>query len=215
MLSFFRIARGENTEIRGNFIGFAREIGTDDLPTISRVGRLEKHVRREIKRVRFERRKNHRQRARIAIFAAANRLRRDLRVLADILFRSREPVAIKNVRIERVDGDVSVFKDAGQAPIAKCDFAVIAAALRGHGAAFLLRAVNPIRKTIVGGDVIELGSGLIVPTAPRRAAVHADDRALIGAERDDLRIFRADPDALVVVAAGRSFEANKSFSAVR
>src|SRR5712664_2054568 len=215
VLAFLRIARGENAEVRGSFIGFAREIGTDDLPTVSRVGRLEKHVGREIKRVRFERRKNHRQRARITILAAANRLRRNFGVLADVLLRAREPVAIKNVRIERVDGDVSVFKDAGQAPIAKCNFAVIAAALRGNGAAFLLRAVNPIRKAIVGGDVIELGGWLIVPTAPRRAAVHADDRALIGAERDDLRIFRADPDALVIVAAWRALEAHKSFSAVR
>ncbi len=63
--------------------------------------------------------------------------------------------------------------------------------------------------------MIELGGWLIVPTAPRCAAVHADDRALIGAERDNLRIFRADPDALVVVAAGRAFEPHKCFSAVR
>src|SRR2546429_2671594 len=100
-------------------------------------------------------------------------------------------------------------------PIAKGDFAIIAAALRGGGAAFLLRAVNPVGKTIVGGDVIELRGWLIVPTAPRRAAVHADDRALVGAERDNLRIFRADPEALVIVAARRAFEPHNCFSTVR
>ncbi len=165
--------------------------------------------------MRLERRKNNRKRARIAIFAAANRLRRNLRVLADVLLRSREPVAIKNVRIERIDGDVSILENPDQMPIAKRNLAVIAAALRRHGAAFLLRAVNPIRKTIVGGDVIKLRRWLVVPTAPRRAAIHADDRALIGAERDDLRMFRADPNALVIVAAGRAFESHKCFSAVR
>ena len=86
MLPFFRIARGENTEVRGDLVGFAREIRTDDLPAVSRIGRFEKHVGREIKRVRLERRKNNRQGARIAILAAANGLRRNFRVLADILF---------------------------------------------------------------------------------------------------------------------------------
>src|SRR6266550_3633319 len=86
VLPFFRIARGENTEVRGDLVGFAREIRTDDLPAVSRIGRFEKHVGREIKRARLERRKNNRQGARIAILAAANGLRRNFRVLADILF---------------------------------------------------------------------------------------------------------------------------------
>src|ERR1700741_2009730 len=100
-------------------------------------------------------------------------------------------------------------------PIAKSNFAIIAAALRRNGAAFLLRPVNPVGKTIVGGDVIKLRRWLIVPTAPRRPAVHADDRALIGAECDDLWIFRADPNTLIIVAAGRAFEPNKCFPGVR
>src|SRR5260370_11215010 len=215
MLSFFWIARGENAEVRGNLVRFAREIVTDDLPTVSRIGRFEKLVGGEVQRVRLERRKNYRKRARVMIFAAANRFRRDLPVLADVLLRSREPVGIKNVRIEWIDGDVAILENPDQMPIAKSDFAVIAAALRGHGAALLLRAVNPVRKTIVGGDVIELRRWLVVPTAPRLAAVHADDRALIGAERDNLRMFHANPDALIIVAAGGSFETYKCFSSVR
>ena len=214
MLSFLRITRGENPEIRGNLIEFAREIGTDDLPAISRIGRFEKHVGSEVERMQFERREHHRQSARIAILAAANWLRCNLGVLADILLRAREPVAIKNVRIERVDRDISVLKDPNEMPVAKSNFAIIAAALRRDGSAFLLRAVNPIGKTIVGRNVIELGSRLIVPTAPRSTAVYADDRTLIGAERDNLRSFRADPNALVIVAPGRAFESQKCFSAV-
>src|SRR5438876_4236336 len=215
MFSFFRITRGEDSEIRGNFIRLAREVVADDLPTIPRVGRFEKLVGRKIKGVRFERRKNHRQRARIAIFAAANWLGRNFRVLADILPGAREPIAIQSVRVQRIHGDVAVLENSRQPPIAKGNFAVIAAALRRDRTAFLLRAVNPIRKTIVRGQVIELRRRLVVPSAPGRTAVHANDRALIGAERDNLRIFPADPDALVTVAAGRAFESHKCFSAVR
>src|SRR5260370_37639392 len=126
MFCLFRIACRENPKARGNFKGFAREIGTDDLPTVSRIGRFEKYVGRKIERVRLERRKNNRQGARVTILAAANRFRRDLRVFADILLRSREPVAIKNVGIERVDRDVTVFEKTDEMPIAKCDFTVIA-----------------------------------------------------------------------------------------
>src|SRR5712664_3270059 len=214
MFSFFRIGRRENAEIFWNLVSFAREIRTNHLPTVSRIGRFEKHICGEVQGVRFQRRKDDRQRARIAILAAANGFGRNLRVLANILSRSSEPVAIENVRIERIHGDVAVLENAGKPPIAESNFAVIAAAHRRDGTAFLLRTVDPIRKTIVGGHVIKLRGWLVVPSAPGRAAIDADDRALIGGERDDLRIFAADPDALVVVAAGRALESNKSFSAV-
>ena len=214
MFSFFRIGRCENADIFWNLVSFASEIRTNHLPTVSRIGRFEKHICGEVQGVRFQRRKDDRQRARIAILAAANGFGRNLRVLANILSRSSEPVAIENVRIERIHGDVAVLENAGQPPIAESNFAVIAAAHRRDGTAFLLRTVDPIRKTIVGGHVIKLRGWLVVPSAPGRAAIDADDRALIGGERDDLRIFAADPDALVVVAAGRALESNKRFSAV-
>src|SRR5260370_33086707 len=184
VLSFFRIACRENSKVRGRLQCFGRQVWTDNLPTVYGIRGFEEHVSRKVERVRFERRKNHWQRARIAILAAANRLRRNLRVFANVLLRAREPVAIKNVWIERVDGDIVVFENSDEMPIAKSSFAIIAAAQCCRGAAFLLGAVNPIWKTIVGRDVIELRRWLVIPTAPRLAAVHADDRALIGAQRD-------------------------------
>ena len=99
-------------------------------------------------------------------------------------------------------------------PFAETDLAVVAAAHRAGGAALLLRAVNPIRKAVVGRDVINLRGRLVVPGAPGCAAVHADYRALITRQRDDLRIFRADPDALVIIAARRPLEAGERFPAV-
>ncbi len=120
---------------------------------------------------------------------------------------------IDNVGIVGINSDVAVLEHAGQAPIAKRDFAVIASAFRGDASGFLLCAVNPVGETIVGGDVIELRGGLVVPTAPGIAAIHADGRALVGGNGNDLRIFGADPDALVIVAAGRALPAHKVFPA--
>ena len=73
---------------------------------------------------------------------------------------------------------------------------------------------KPSRGTIVGGDVIELGGGLVVPTAPGVAAIYADGRALVRGDGNDLRVFGAYPDALIVVAAGRALPAHESFSGI-
>ena len=99
-------------------------------------------------------------------------------------------------------------------PLAKSDFAVVAAAQRACGAALLLRAVHPVRKSIVGGHVIKLRGRLVVPRAPGCAAIHADHCALVAGERDDVRIFAAYPDALIIIAAGSAFEADERFSRV-
>src|SRR6266581_4765070 len=99
-------------------------------------------------------------------------------------------------------------------PIPKCNFAKITAAQCRDRTAFLLCAINPVRKTIVGRNVIELRRWLVVPSAPGRAAIDADHRALIACERDNLRVFPADPDALVIVPARSALEAYKCFPAV-
>ena len=52
--------------------------------------------------------------------------------------------------------------------------------------------------------MIECGSGLIVPRAPRCAAIHGDNRALIGHQQHDVAVVGIDPIALIVVAAGRA-----------
>ena len=131
------------------------------------------------------------------------------------MIRARQPRAVNNVSVERIDRDVAIFKHANRMPFAKADLAIIAAAQCPGRTAFLLRAVHPIREAIVGGHVIKLGSWLVVPRAPRGAAIDADNRALISSQRNDLRIFFADPPTLVVVAARSALEAHKSFPAIR
>ena len=63
-------------------------------------------------------------------------------------------------------------------------------------------------------DVIERRRRLVVPAAPRLAAVERDDRALIRRHRDDVGIVRIEPGALVVVAAGRAANRRERAAAV-
>ena len=99
-------------------------------------------------------------------------------------------------------------------PIAESDLAVNTAAGDAGGAALLLAAIDPVGKTIVGDDVVELRGRLVVPGTPSLAAIHADSRALVAGQQDDLRIFRIDPNGVIVVAAGRAFDGGEVAAAV-
>jgi len=89
--------------------------------------------------------------------------------------------AVDQIGMQGIGRDVAVFFDADGGPIAKGDFAEVAAAGGADGAAFLLASVDPVGKLVVGDDVIELRGGLVVPGAPGLAAVDADGCALIEA----------------------------------
>jgi hypothetical protein len=54
--------------------------------------------------------------------------------------------------------------------------------------------------------VIDLGGGLVVPTAPTAAAVDADDGALVAAQHHAVAVGGVDPELVVVVAAGRALD---------
>src|SRR5260370_28802082 len=110
--------------------------------------------------------------------------------------------------------DVAVFFDADRRPVAKSDFAKVTAAGGTDRAAFLLGAIHPVRKLVVGNDVIELGGRLVVPGAPGLAAIHADGRPLIDSEGNDVGIFGVDPDGVIVVAAGRALDGREILAGV-
>src|SRR5271170_1226534 len=116
--------------------------------------------------------------------------------------------------MQRVGGDVSIFFGADGMPIAKSDFAPVAAAGGAGRAAFLLSAINPVGKLIVGDDVVELRAGLVVPTAPGIAAVDGDGGALVGGQQNNFGIFGIDPDGVVVVAAGCAFDGGESVAGI-
>ena len=145
----------------------------------------------EIQHVRIDRRKNHRHGAHEAIFAAAASGAGAMFCTSPVdLIEARHLAAVNDVGIERIGRDVAVFFDAHRLPVAEGDLAVIAAAGDADRAALLLAAVDPIGKPIVGDDVIELRGGLVVPGAPRLAAVDGDGRALVAGQDDDVGIRR-------------------------
>src|SRR5439155_7588009 len=95
-----------------------------------------------------------------------------------------------------------IFLGRDRLPIAERDFAFIAAAFDSDRTAFLLSAVKPVRKRVVGANVIQLRSWLVIPRAPTLASIHSDDRALVRTEKNNVGIARNDPNILIDVPAG-------------
>ena len=113
--------------------------------------------------------------------AAAAGDRTDSASLAGAAVEARDLAAVDDVGIERIGRDVAVLLDADRVPVAKRDRAVVAAAGDAGRSALLLAAAHAVRERVVGVDVVELRRRLVVPGAPRLAAVERDDRALVAA----------------------------------
>ena len=62
--------------------------------------------------------------------------------------------------------------------------------------------------------MVKLGGGLVVPGAPRLAAIEADGGSLIRSENHAGGIFRVDPDLVVVVASGRAANDGDGLAAI-
>src|SRR4051812_28457412 len=182
----------------------ACEIWTDLPPIAAAVERLPYHVRREIQRVRIDGREQEWCRAKHAIVGRTDRLRSDLLHLTRSAIIPSDFAAVDDIRIEWIGRRIAIFFDADGMPIAEGDLAIITATGDAGRTRLLLPAADSIWKRVVRDDVIERRRRLIVPRAPAVAAVHADDRALIARDDHRVRIVRIDPDAVVVVTAGRA-----------
>ena len=145
---------------------------------------------------------------------AAQRLGLDVLDLSGAAVVARYLAAVDDVGIERIGRGVAVLFNAGGMPVMKGDAAIVAAAGNAGAAAVLLAAADAIGEGVVGGDVIHLRGGLVVPLGPGLAAVLRDDDALIAGERDDLRVVGIDEDVLVVVAAGRAAQTEPGLASV-
>src|SRR5262249_16103889 len=127
---------------------------------------------------------------------------------------ARHLAAVDEVGVERVGRDIAVLLHADRVPVAEGDLAVAAAAAHAGRPALLLPAVAPVRELVVGDDLVELGGRLVVPGTPGFAAVDGDGRALVAGEQDDVRVVGVDPNAVVVVAAGRPLDGGERLAAV-
>src|SRR6266542_7045466 len=88
--------------------------------------------------------------------------------------------------------------------------------MTGHArrSGVLLRSVNPVRKSVIGDDVIELPGRLVVPGAPGATAVDGDDCPLVDAEDTAVGVERVDPQRVVIVAARRTLHRNERLSSI-
>src|SRR5580704_3844580 len=196
----------------------ARKIRTDCFPRVPAVHRLKNKIRRVVEDMRIDRREKNWLCAIGTILGVSDRNWRNILHLASFerVSRNFAPASsIDNVRIQRIRGGVSVFDHANRVPIAKGDFAVVAAARNTNRAAFLLPAENEVRKRIAGCDVIKLRSWLVIPSAPRFSAVDAHERALIPHQQNNVWIIWVNPHVLIVVATRGAAKTRPRFSAVR
>src|SRR5215831_12380429 len=89
-----------------------------------------------------------------------------------------------------------------------------AARRRADCAAVLLRAGDPIGKSVVGSDVINLRRRLVVPGTPGHGGVDADDRTLIAAEHHAPGIVRIDPKLMEIVAGWIAFDGGPGLAGI-
>ena len=81
--------------------------------------------------------------------------------------------------------------------------AVVGAAGDGHGGVVLLRSVHVIQKLVVGRHVVELRRRLVVLRRPALSAIHSDRRPAIVAVNHSRRIYRIDPQSVMIAVRRR------------
>src|SRR6202030_3489758 len=128
VFALFWVGGRKNSQIRRRLIGFPGKIGTNHGPTFPGVHSFKYNIGRKEKLVRIERRKYYRQGAVVAVFTPTDGLRSNIRNFAELLIGARQPRSVNNVGVQRINSDVTVFKDSDGMPFAKSDLAVIAAA---------------------------------------------------------------------------------------
>src|SRR5580658_5159729 len=105
---------------------------------------------------------------------------------------------IDNLRVGGVRSDVTALAAAHGIPVRAINRSFGAGTCDAHSGIVLLRAVDVIGKSIVGGDVVKLRRGLVVYAGPTVTAVGGDGGATVVAVHQTLRIRRIDPERMIV-----------------
>ena len=120
---------------------------------------------------------------------------------------SRDRPTEKNFRMQWIGRRVPRFTARAETlPVAQRNFRVTAARRRADRAAVLLRPGDPIWKTIIRCDVINLCRRLVVPGTPGDRAIDTYNCALIAAKHHALRIVRVNPELMKVIARRIAFD---------
>jgi len=109
---------------------------------------------------------------------------------------------VNDVRIARVNGNVTALASAHGIPVAAVDVTAVAGGGDTDGRIVLLRAIDAVREIVVGSHVVELRRRLIILRGPILAAVDGNGCAAVIAVDDAIGIAGIDPET-VVVAVGR------------
>src|SRR6185312_4480123 len=108
------------------------------------------------------------------------------------------------IRILRIARRHAVLLNVHRMPVVERDLTVHRPAVHAGGAGILLPAAYTIRERVIRRHVIHRGSRLIVPVAPRHAAIARNDRALVRDYEQNVRIVRVYPCLLIIITARRT-----------
>src|SRR5262249_38480579 len=120
--------------------------------------------------------------------------------------------AINDVRILGIDREMARFAAGGWFPIALANAAAIAAAQNPHRRVVLLRAIDAIRKVIVGGHPVKLRGRLVVISCPVCTRVKGNLSAAVIADDYAGRLCWIEPEIMMI--AMRGTYRLKSFAAI-
>ena len=160
LLSRFRFVF---SDARGQVVLRPRQIGANLFPVNALIARSPERVSGEKKQMRIDRRKDNWLGAHHPEILRLHRHRQDCLGLTGSPIESGQFAADDDVRIERIGDNITVFLRRDWVPVAKCDFAVVAATCDSNRTALLLATIKTIRKRVVRAHVIQLRSRLIVP----------------------------------------------------
>ena len=210
------IGCGDRIEIRRRSRVLTRQIGTDEGPVIPAIFGAEEPLIRKVQHARIARREHERQRPGVAIVAGIRQRWIDRLSLHRSQIEPFHPAAIQDVRVPRIGRQVVALTAGGRLTEMSYVNSIDYIRMTWHAgrAGILLRSVDPIRKLVVGDDVIELAGRLVEPGAPGPPAVDGHRRALIDAEDSAIGHLGVDPERVVVVAARRALHRNKCPPAV-
>jgi hypothetical protein len=120
-------------------------------------------------------------------------------------WRTTNRADINDIGVMRMNNNMTTFAGAGRITIRPGDCTTTGLTGDTDAAVVLLRAVNTIRILIINGQMIKLGSRLVVDGRPRSAAIIRNTGPTIIALDHSLRVGWINPEIMVIAMRGGHF----------